>query len=504
MSGAADIKDQNSLKAWLETQPNQVSVLIAARAACRGFPLINSYQEDDPPLSAIIWPTLWAMGTALFAGDWPNRAVMSRAAAAFAADAADAAADAAAAAFAAAAADAAAAAAAAFAADAAAAAAADAADAADAVDAASRAVFAIIRQEAETIDGLPKDTRAQALYDRLLWPKSDDENIQKWENLTRTEWTQLRARLSADDANMSAAITWYERLLNHGPTHKADYEITRFETFDTHYDEDAKDKGAAKINAALIEIEDRFFPSKVSAIQDIANQTPLAETMSLNEDLGVYDVEFVPVIDLYDKNLSRIADSLASVISSNAFNENSPEVKFLEDMMDNHRSDPQRLHDDCKYAHDHIQNLINKEVIADDFAVGTLLNALHQTMFDIVANDADVKKAVDARVTLNMNERAHVSDATRLTNAVEQIANILSDGLKQDTRSDTQILIAGDSARLNAAYRLLSRNSRIFLDINAREGVKAASVHSQPHLDKLVEQLPNIERILELIKPYLG
>ena len=125
-------------------------------------------------------------------------------------------------------------------------------------------------------------------------------------------------------------------------------------------------------------------------------------------------------------------------------------------------------------------------------------------MLDIVANDADVEQAVQARFALNMNGQAYITDATRFVESVEQIEKILSNTLQTDTRNDTQILIAGDSARLNAAYRMLSRYSRIFLDIHTREGAKAGIVHAQPLIGKLVEQLPNIQRLLDLLKPYLG
>ena len=92
---AEDIKDRRSFRAWLETQPGEVGVLMAARAALRVLPLFAHFAEKaaSPRQFADLTASLFrATALARVAGTYPTRAkelaAAAAAAAAYAADAA--------------------------------------------------------------------------------------------------------------------------------------------------------------------------------------------------------------------------------------------------------------------------------------------------------------------------------------------------------------------------------------------------------------------------------
>ncbi len=141
----ADLKNNDALRAWLRTQPREVSVALAARAALRVLPILLT-AERKGYMRDVVLPVFRAAAVAWAAGKYPARETeLAAAAAAYAAYAAAApgAADAYAAACAA---DAA------YAADAAAYAAAVAAHAADAAYAAAAAALAVRGDAAHIVD----------------------------------------------------------------------------------------------------------------------------------------------------------------------------------------------------------------------------------------------------------------------------------------------------------------------------------------------------------------
>ncbi len=146
----ADLKNNDALRAWLRTQPREVSVALAARAALRVLPILLT-AERKGYMRDVVLPVFRAAAVAWAAGKYPAHETELAAAAAYAA-AAPAAADAYAAACAADAAYAAFAADAAYAADAAAYAAAVAAHAADAAYAAAAAALAVRGDAAHIVD----------------------------------------------------------------------------------------------------------------------------------------------------------------------------------------------------------------------------------------------------------------------------------------------------------------------------------------------------------------
>lgn len=302
--GVADIRDSDSLEAWLEGQPREVAVIVAARAALRVLPLVVSEGEGDRgDKRAALLRYCRAVAAAWVAGTWPAHAFTVRSAASDAAFASDAASDAA---FAADSADAASAAAsdaaadAAFAADAAAAdaatAAADAAsaaaDAAFAAAAASRAAFA----SGAVFDGAAAGaSRAagtfggDAIYDRI---NDDAKFIESGRNvfelgvaplwrgdipgLIRQRWDGFRNALPKDVyVHWNVWIDWYEDRLRGSAGSRPvieELEIARVLIPGKEWEQ-----GAAHVNALIKLLEDEH--RRVDP-DDVGSQEPIGTLFS--------------------------------------------------------------------------------------------------------------------------------------------------------------------------------------------------------------------------------
>ncbi len=96
--GELKFENDEELEAWLKTQPREVSVVIAARAALRVLPTLHRYSTNLQPrqFADLTFAAFWASALARVAAKYPTRANELRAAYADAAYAAAYAADAAA------------------------------------------------------------------------------------------------------------------------------------------------------------------------------------------------------------------------------------------------------------------------------------------------------------------------------------------------------------------------------------------------------------------------
>ncbi len=188
-------ENKDDLKKWLRGQPRRVAVAIAARAAMRALPTLETWlARDEEKAISIVLPTFRATSASRFAAaDAKREALVLKAAfAAFAADAA------ASAAFAAFAADAAA-----SAADAAA----SAADAFAAAGAARVAVWKAVEDDAHILERQGKQGIGEVMR-RPLWPYGMPEKLQRL-------WASMKQRLLAREGeHWEVWTTWYDARLD--------------------------------------------------------------------------------------------------------------------------------------------------------------------------------------------------------------------------------------------------------------------------------------------------
>ena len=332
-----------------------------------------------------------------------------------------------------------------------------------------------------------------------------------YDNLTQN-WTDLKSYLLAQDENWWVWTQWYEDRLR-GNTQQpftlpfvkdveigVDFEKGQYGrcTLPEKIYEDP-----SKANAAIAGIIEDYWERQKSVqdndvsdnIEDIIDATPLAENITLGSD-GKFDVEFLPVRDLFSKNLTRIEDALRQALKANAFNEDSQEIKFLREILHSHSDDPQRIHDDCGFVASAISELIEKDIIPNDFAVKRLLDAVNQTQLDIRAYEPDVKNAFETRLKLRPDDTVEI-DNEDIKSSAELIEHTQSEKLQSEIGTDISIIVGGE--RGAAAYRLLSRFSRMYqlIDNPAKNHVltDAASLslmQAMPHIGNIIQYLRHV------------
>tara|TARA_E500000318_G_scaffold31305_2_gene31027 strand:- start:1270 stop:2859 length:1590 start_codon:yes stop_codon:yes gene_type:complete len=262
-----DFSNRKEAERWFKDQPDEVCIAMAVRSALRVFPLCRSYIYENPSehSDAFILPVLRALAPPFIASTWPTKggeihaivAAVAKAASLAAANAgtaviadtsrtdADAGATATSAMNAAAAAGRAATANAhgVFADVSSHAAAAAFAD----VSAASHARAATIADAAAVESGIS----AAALSRKPLWPDTIPDKI-------GSDWAQLSELLQDLDPNWSVWTEWYEDRLRGAADPRSRSLIEELEVRRALTPEEEWEKGSARVNALIADIEAKY------------------------------------------------------------------------------------------------------------------------------------------------------------------------------------------------------------------------------------------------------
>ena len=239
-----DFSNRNEAERWFRGQSREVCIAMAVRMALRVFPLCAPYILVNPSSRSdvFILPILRALAPPFVAGIWPTRGGEVRSAAFAAVPVARAAVlDAAKAAPVRAEADAAAAAAA-FAAF---------ADPADVFAAAATAKAAAATADAADAAAIEAGVTAAALCRVPLWPDTIPDKIAE-------DWSRLSDLLLDLDPNWSVWTEWYDDRLRGTDNPRSRPLIEELEVERALIPDEDWGKGAAHVNALIVEIEAKY------------------------------------------------------------------------------------------------------------------------------------------------------------------------------------------------------------------------------------------------------
>ncbi len=448
--------DRERLEAWLYGKSREVTIAIAARAAIRTLPLLETAFRFEPLEEWQMLQTFAAFRCSLISAvaavgptaDLAAAAEAAEAAASFATGSAEAAAphavDAACTAVADAAADAAEATYTAAAADADAAAANAASAAARDADAAD--VWAAIGADVERIGA---GMAVRALFLEPLWPGG-----------RRPDWTsEAETRLFGwlNDPEWAFWRRWYRSMRDGQPM---DWDMQR--EIALIPDEDWK-KGPEHIAGLIAEIEARY----------LTDSTPLAEQVVWTAEDRLA-VEPIPLGDaaLYDTVLMKVWDALADIGWPDGLAQHHEglrdTLKRIDRALARYGDNPQRVHDDFVLSAASIGRLMKSGEIAEDETVLALRQVLDTGALDVRRSIPEVDQAFRGRAIQRLAELSP-EQADRIEAAGEAIAEVASEEFAGDVRADIaaalgredandpNVLRANPEERLDAAWRTRRR-----------------------------------------------
>jgi len=332
---------------------------------------------------------------------------------------------------------------------------------------------------------------AQELALRPLWRNGMPETLE-------TQWLRLREYLEGLNQDWEVWTKWYEERLSGNIALIAEIEIgdpDKGVFGRTTFPPEAY-KNPASLNAKLKAVIDDYWAKN---IEKIVKATPLAETLELNEE-GLFEVTFLPITDLMENNIGRLKEAIPASIGGNGFAPTSKEIEILQDLVDSHLDNPQRIYDECQFMHLHINEMIEKGVLDKTLGVGRLLNALNIVATDIQTHESKVREVIKKRSSLNI----HINNDAILLPSIEfeihksAIEPVLSDRLDREVDVDIKdiMTLSVGRDRADAMYRLMSRYSRMVMEIYYQVGAATLSngtimalVHAQPHLEKMITLL---------------
>ena len=322
----------------------------------------------------------------------------------------------------------------------------------------------------------------------------------------KNAWSALEVYLKTRDSNWYVWTDWYAARLSGRPL------VTKLEIGSdpkngmygrsTFPAEDYLDPNS--VNMKIHKVLENFAKeNSVDDVQALADATPLAESIKLNA-YGKFDVEFLPLQNIYKQNLLRVNEAINDCVAANAFHSDSDEIVFIQEVIEKHSDNPQRIHDDFNFVGDQLRRLISRDVVDDGFKVNRLVNSLELAARDIFANETRVREAVDARNLITKEVESEEVDLAKIINDTEYqlVIDILAERLAFDWTIDLKILLKGaiGSDRSAVIYRMLSRLTRIYLSINREIGYQA---NVELAKISLVNAYPHVEMMISGLKAYL-
>lgn len=412
MISVEDIKDEDSLRAWLEALPKgrryKISATIAARAALRAQPRLWSHLLPVRPNSE--FTSLMFVRSCLISAvacNCPSADIKSRAAAAAGA-AARAAAD-----------DATAYAAARAAAAAVRAAAAARADAAAAAKAAAADIWYEIRTDAHRL------LQGNTVWTTPLWSNGENPYAKQW-TTTKSAWADA-------GAPWSTFAQWYDDLLAGRDPNWPLLEHIALADPDDWEGSDAPQKIAARIEG---------FP----LIQGL-KKTADGELISVNPKTGNFRAD--PVSELPKDHLQDAVDSLSDalelfIIGNDFSNQHTailPELNILQSGLERYSTRPRKLHQSCVRILSRLDVKIKRgecpkpEEDADLTDLLALVSSAQSTLFD---RDPLVREAVDGSAKTKLPEMSQ-EEADTLVKAADEAAEHSEGDLKEELPTAARI-----------------------------------------------------------------
>ncbi len=391
-----EITGEDELRAWLEKQPREVSVAIAARIALRNLSFWDTdWARDRKTRAALLLPIFRATVVPWVAAKYPTQCVADlRQAADSAADSADsartAARPAADSARSAAALTALSALSALFATAAAVISEADFAalstrSAALSARSARSAVWTQISHDGTFIEEQSRSdgpALARALTSRALWHQGDGKLI--------ANWRRIETILLAADEGWEVWTTWYDRRLRSNIWNEA-LEVERVISPTIPW----TSGDPVKVNRAIAEIE----------AFHIALRARQPETVAFNPATGLHSfVADQPedprsLQDVIDLVTDRIESLRGDAGGNNMFAIMKPIFETLLRCFDKHGSNAQRIHDELYSAHKTVISLLQSGDLAPDAVRLTpFIDSLANGFADVRTNDEKVDKTVRGRV----------------------------------------------------------------------------------------------------------
>ena len=284
------------------------------------------------------------------------------------------------------------------------------------------------------------------LFDRPLWQEK---------NPLRKLWADIRPKILAQGADWQFWVDWYENALHGRPQ---DYDLL---TKIALIDPEDWDKGADHVNALIADIR----------LKHIAETRPLGEDAidkgadGLWHRVGRSDIDR----DILQDALDSVRDEIRSLRAKlqgpqgNMFTALIADLDILDERIARYPDRPLRLHDTFLRVQVHVARNLECGELPDDDAVRDLGATLGAAALDMHNACGKTKSVVAARMAARfaeVDERA-CNDLRQITKAA---ATVSDDDLGAEFREDVRVATepgAPEAEKKPALYRLTTRLSVI-------------------------------------------